>query len=951
MGSFLGGATGTNSGFVAQGAPITKQDFQPGIAQSAQQFGGVFDQQSQLANQLQQASLGFGPNPAQIQLQQATNQNIQQNAGMLASQRGLSPALAQRLAAQNGAATNQQSAGQAALMGAQQQVAARGQLAGVLGTQQQGALGMNQNLQNAQASQNSALTGMQSNLNSVNAGVAAGNQANNANLFGGALSGAALAFSHGGVVPQHFAGGGMSGMSYNPYMMQRQQNPYAIQPPMAGQSGAQSNTGGFLTNFAKSLFSSTPKPASGPGSQEDMDSGGLFTQQSQIDEGNESGLGSALFGGPTPDADAAPMTGTIAPSEGGMGGLAAMMAARGGQVPQRMANGGIMDTVKEIAPLAILALNRGGEPMGQVPGQAAVAGNSLKNDKVPAMLSPKEIIIPRSITMHPNAPALAAEFVKRELHKHHPDGQKKNYDEGGQIPDSINANAPQTELQPVNTGFDPGQEFIPKSPTDYGQVYENTYQQLRQNNPGEPESFSKTSAFAAAERAKQADQSAVVSNQQQQQSSMQQAHDAAIAENTRRQSLGMKPVPIPDAPVQLGQQMDQGQASPAMNQIPDMNKMAGDQPNPIGAMDQSMLAGYQKAVGEEKAGFNQAAQTQDVLGKQNAQIAHDQAKKEQTLMNDYQVQNKQLMGEYNSTMEDYKKGTINPNHYAESMSSVGKVRTAIGLILGGMGGGLLHQENPAAKFLSQQIDRDIDAQKSELGKKANLLTANYHQLGNLKDATEMSRAMMMGIQANQFREAAANAQGPMAKATALQEAGKLDERIAPIMSQIAVRQTMLRGMKSGTVDAGTAIQFMAPEKEKQELLKQYQGAQNMSRQRDNLLNAFDQVNKLNTVGSRIASPLQSTRSADALTEPLLAQLIKDSEGRITPQDTEMMKGLFPKVGDSDQTRRLRRSQLNKFISEKMNYPALRPYGFDPAGQSRYNAQGMDRLPPMAPPKR
>ena len=46
-----------------------------------------------------------------------------------------------------------------------------------------------------------------------------------------------------------------------------------------------------------------------------------------------------------------------------------------------------------------------------VPGQASVAGDSLKNDKVPAMLSPGEIVLPRSVAQSGDAPDLAREFV------------------------------------------------------------------------------------------------------------------------------------------------------------------------------------------------------------------------------------------------------------------------------------------------------------------------------------------------------------------------------------------------------------------------------------------------------------------------------------------------------------------------------------------------------------
>lgn len=62
-----------------------------------------------------------------------------------------------------------------------------------------------------------------------------------------------------------------------------------------------------------------------------------------------------------------------------------------------------------------------------VPGKAEVRGDSEKNDKVPAMLSPKEIVLPRSITLAPDAPEKAREFVADLLKKH---GEKNGRDGG-----------------------------------------------------------------------------------------------------------------------------------------------------------------------------------------------------------------------------------------------------------------------------------------------------------------------------------------------------------------------------------------------------------------------------------------------------------------------------------------------------------------------------------------
>ena len=54
---------------------------------------------------------------------------------------------------------------------------------------------------------------------------------------------------------------------------------------------------------------------------------------------------------------------------------------------------------------------------GHVPGQAAVSGDSIKNDTVPAMVSPGEIVIPRSVVNANNAPDKAKAFVAAILAK------------------------------------------------------------------------------------------------------------------------------------------------------------------------------------------------------------------------------------------------------------------------------------------------------------------------------------------------------------------------------------------------------------------------------------------------------------------------------------------------------------------------------------------------------
>lgn len=85
-----------------------------------------------LVDALTRSANGDGPSLAQGQLQQATDQGIKQAMALAASARGVNPAVAARMAADQASATQQNAAGQSAQLRLQEQQQARQQLAGVL---------------------------------------------------------------------------------------------------------------------------------------------------------------------------------------------------------------------------------------------------------------------------------------------------------------------------------------------------------------------------------------------------------------------------------------------------------------------------------------------------------------------------------------------------------------------------------------------------------------------------------------------------------------------------------------------------------------------------------------------------------------------------------------------------------------------------------------------------
>jgi len=255
------------------------------------------------------------------------------------------------------------------------------------------------------------------------------------------------------------------------------------------------------------------------------------------------------------------------------------------------------------------------------------------------------------------------------------------------------------------------------------------------------------------------------------------------------------PAPAPEAP-----QQDQGDAGPAQAPSP-------QQDTPAQAKSDNMLSGIQGGIAEQRAGIQQQAaatgqQSQDTL----QALQHAQQAK---AVDDshYQTMQTGLLDERNKIFQDIQQNHIKPNQYLSDMSVPGRIATGIGLLLGGISSGITGQDNPAMKFLSAQIDRNIDAQAKELGKKENLLSANYRQFQNIQQARDFTRVNHNDMLKGMIEQAAAKAGTPMAKAAALQAMGQLDRESGMLQAKVGAMQT-INHAASGEGDINSALQTL-----------------------------------------------------------------------------------------------------------------------------------------------
>lgn len=201
---------------------------QQAFLQALQAQNGLHNQ-SNVYNQLQQVAAGQGPNPAQAQLANATGANVANQAALMAGQRGSSAnaGLMARQAAMQGAGLQQNAAGQAAALQAQQSLGAMGQ-AGNMANQQvsqlanqqnaygQQALQAQNNVLNAIHGQNQAAIGNASQMNQATESSRAAGGRLMGSLMGAAGTGIGMMFGGpagvalGGGLAKSFAGGGDS---------------------------------------------------------------------------------------------------------------------------------------------------------------------------------------------------------------------------------------------------------------------------------------------------------------------------------------------------------------------------------------------------------------------------------------------------------------------------------------------------------------------------------------------------------------------------------------------------------------------------------------------------------------------------------------------------------------------------------------------------------------------
>lgn len=360
---------------------------------------------------------------------------------------------------------------------------------------------------------------------------------------------------------------------------------------------------------------------------------------------------------------------------------------------------------------------------------------------------------------------------------------------------------------------------------------------------------------------------------------------------------------------------EQPQEAPLQNvQIPSPPTM---QQNPMTQNMGMQAANLEKNVGMAEHGLNAQASAEEDLGAREVNMARQQQVDSKSLQQHFQEKSDAIDNERKQVYEDLKNGHIEPNHFVQSMGGFQKGMTAIGLVLSGMGSGLAGQSNIAMDFLNKQIDRDIEGQKAEMGKKENLLSHLNQQFGNLRDATTMAKALQSDMYAAKMLEVAAQSKDPMAKARAEQAVAQLHFERDPQVQQMKMSQALLQGSGNGQISPEILVQHspMVPEHQKPEMAKQLGKVRALEGLRGNMNESFDQIS--NKVLNGAFSPNDTESAKQAFT----GKLVQLSEGRYNYEAAQnLTNAMFPGRTDTASTVASKKIRLDNLIDSMAAEP-------------------------------
>lgn len=280
--------------------------------------------------------------------------------------------------------------------------------------------------------------------------------------------------------------------------------------------------------------------------------------------------------------------------------------------------------------------------------------------------------------------------------------------------------------------------------------------------------------------------------------------------------------------------------------------------------------------------------------------------------------------------------SIDPDRYLnQHFSTTGsKVLGAIGLILGGAGAGRTGT-NLAAQHIDNAIRDDIYAQMQDQSHAMNLFKLNKEKLNDDRQAYLQTYNQMAAAAQAKLAQAGAYTQNAN---THLQLASATADLHQKMLANSLTKSLMSNAMGAGgseSYDPLKLVPLFVPKEQQPKAIDEISKAKYVNENEQYLLNLFDKMSEEN----RLLSSRPGTNTITAISNinpwyhtpssrgmyALLDPLIHDQEGRINEAEQNDLRGILPKLGDSDETVAAHRKDFAHFINKKKETPVANAF--------------------------
>lgn len=292
--------------------------------------------------------------------------------------------------------------------------------------------------------------------------------------------------------------------------------------------------------------------------------------------------------------------------------------------------------------------------------------------------------------------------------------------------------------------------------------------------------------------------------------------------------------------------------------------------------------------------------------------------------------------EFQQQMRDKK---IDPNRVYQNMSTGRKIRTIIGMLLGGMGAGVLKTENPLLKMLNEEIERDVILQKQDKSDAMNLFKMHYERFGDealahQQAANNLRSAALMEMEIALGKLDPNSQMGRLAIQSASDQMRLQSEQARSSMAALEQRKKIMSMLNAGqmqNVDPAELINILVTDDgAKAKALEEIRDAQNLAANANKIINSFEKAAK--DRGFYRSAKSMVTREMPesvAVFEQSLDPFFKDIAG----QNREATKRatfdrLTPGPFDSEDDVQRKKEALINFMRATKAAPVSKSYGLD-----------------------